>query len=96
MILVGKFMTRKALSIEVVGRTLKPLWKTRNGFEIRDVGNHILLFVFDNENEAERVLQLNRGCMINILLFFLVMMGPALFRKLDFILSNYGFKSMAS
>ena len=56
MILVGKFMTRKALSIEVVGRTLKPLWKTRNGFEIRDVGNHILLFVFDNENEAERVL----------------------------------------
>ena len=55
-ILVGKFMTRRALSIEAVGRTLKLLWRTQNGFEIRDVGNHILLFVFDNENEAERVL----------------------------------------
>ena len=55
-ILAGKFMTRRALSIEAIGRTLKPLWRTRNGFEIRDVGNHILLFVFDNETEAERVL----------------------------------------
>ena len=55
-ILVGKFMTRRAFSIEVVGRTLKLLWKTRNGFKIRDVGNHVLFFVFDDENEAERVL----------------------------------------
>ena len=55
-ILAAKFLTRRALNIEAVGRTLKPLWKTRNGFEIRDVGNHILLFVFDNENEAERIL----------------------------------------
>ena len=55
-ILAGKFMTRRALNIEAVRRTLKPLWKTRNGFEIRDVGNHVLLFVFDNKNEAERIL----------------------------------------
>ena len=55
-ILAGNFMTRRALNIEAVGRTLKPLWKTRNGFKIRDVGNHVLLFVFDNENEAERIL----------------------------------------
>ena len=55
-ILVAKFMTRRALNIEAIGRTLKPLWKTQNGFEIRDVGNHILLFVFNNENEAERIL----------------------------------------
>ena len=27
-ILAGKFMTRRALNIEAVGRTLKPLWKT--------------------------------------------------------------------
>lgn len=27
-ILAGKFMTRRALSIEAVGRTLKLLWKT--------------------------------------------------------------------
>lgn len=55
-ILASKFMTRRALSIEAVGRTLKLLWKSRNGFQIRDVGNHVLLFVFDDESEAERVL----------------------------------------
>lgn len=49
-------MTRRVLNIEAIGRTLKPLWKTRNGFEIRDVGNQILLFVFDNENETKRIL----------------------------------------
>ena len=34
-ILAAKFMTRRALNNEVIGRTLKPLW---NGFKIRDVG----------------------------------------------------------
>ena len=55
-ILAAKFLIRRALNIEAVGRTLKPLWKTRNGFEIRDVGNHVILFVFDNENEVKRIL----------------------------------------
>ena len=55
-ILAAKFMTRRALNIEAIGRTLNPLWKTQNCFEMRDVGNHILLFVFSNENEAERII----------------------------------------
>ena len=49
-------MTRRALNIEAIGRTLKPLWKTQNGFEMRDVGNHIILFVFSNGNEADRII----------------------------------------
>ena len=32
-ILATKFMTRRALNIKAIGRTLKPLWKTRNSFE---------------------------------------------------------------
>ncbi|KAL0000809.1 hypothetical protein SO802_014590 [Lithocarpus litseifolius] len=54
--LAAKFLTRRALNIEAIGRTLKPLWKIQNGFEIRDVGNHIILFVFDNDSDAERIL----------------------------------------
>nr|POF08295.1 hypothetical protein CFP56_69830 [Quercus suber] len=34
------------------------VWKTHNGFQIRDVGNHIILFVFDDETEADMVIAL--------------------------------------
>ena len=43
-------------SSEAVARTLKPLWRTKKDFEIQDMGNHILLFVFANEADANRVL----------------------------------------
>ena len=33
-----------------------PLWRARNEFKIREVGDHILLFVFELEIDAERVL----------------------------------------
>ena len=55
-VLAAKFMTRRALNIEVVGRTFKPLWRARKDFKIREAGDHILLFVFELETDAERVL----------------------------------------
>ena len=57
-ILAAKFLTRRVLNIEAIGRTLKPLWKSQNGFEMRDVGNHIILFVFSNVIEADRIIAL--------------------------------------
>ena len=55
--LVARFLTSRALSIDAVARTFTPIWKTRNGFQIRNLGDHKLLFVFDNESDAKRVLQ---------------------------------------
>ena len=55
-VLAAKFMTRRALNIEAVGRTFKPLWRARKDFKIREAGDHILLFVFELETDAERVL----------------------------------------
>ena len=54
--LVAKFFTKRALNIEVVARTLKPLWHTKQDFEIQDMGNHVLLFVFENEVDINWVL----------------------------------------
>ena len=42
--------------MEAIGRTFKPLWKAQNGFHIRVVGSHTILFVFEVESDAERVL----------------------------------------
>ena len=55
-VLAAKFMTKWALNVESIGRTFKPLWKSQNGFKIRDVGNHVLLFVFKVENDVESIL----------------------------------------
>ncbi|XP_075654881.1 uncharacterized protein LOC142625057 [Castanea sativa] len=54
--LVGKFFTKRTLSIEVVARTLRPLWKTKHEFHIKDIGNHRILFTFEDDLDAERIL----------------------------------------
>lgn len=32
------------------------LWHLRNGFKIKDLGDHIVLFIFDNKLEPDHVL----------------------------------------
>ena len=55
-VLAAKFLTRCAINVDVIGRTFKPLWRARNEFKIREVGDHVLLFIFELESDAERVL----------------------------------------
>ena len=55
-VLAAKFLTKRALNVEAIGRTFKPLWRSNGEFTIREVEDHVLLFVFEHENDAERVL----------------------------------------
>ena len=57
-ILTAKFFTKRALNTEAVIRTFNPLWGLKNGFQIRTARDHILLFVFDNHEEVEKILAL--------------------------------------
>ena len=52
--LAGKFLTRRVLNINIIGRMLKPIWKACRGFEICTIGNHVILFVFDIDNVMPR------------------------------------------
>lgn len=45
------------LNVESVGRTFKPLWKSIGELKIRDVGDNILLFEFEDILDLERVLE---------------------------------------
>ncbi|KAK7824705.1 hypothetical protein CFP56_034076 [Quercus suber] len=61
-ILAGKFFTRRSLNIEAVAKTFRPLWCTKRGFNVTVGGENILLFAFELEVDAERVVQgLNDG-----------------------------------
>ena len=50
---MAKFFMKHAINIDAVARTLKPLWRTKQDFEIQDMGNHILLFVFSGHGYGE-------------------------------------------
>ena len=42
--------------MEAMSKTFKPLWRAWKDFETREAGDHVLLFVFKLETDAERVL----------------------------------------
>lgn len=56
-ILAAKFLNRRALNVDAIGRTFRSLWKTCKSFDIREVGDHLFLFFFETANDAERVLR---------------------------------------
>ena len=46
-------MTKKALNVEAAGRTFKPFWRARKDFKTSEASDHVLLFVFKLETDAE-------------------------------------------
>ena len=53
--LVAKFFTRRTINVEVTTRTCKPLWRTERGFSARDLGDNLVMFEFDDNDDLERV-----------------------------------------
>lgn len=41
-----RFFIGRVLSMEAIARFFKLLWRTCMGFEVRDMGNHRVVFVF--------------------------------------------------
>ena len=72
-VLATKFLTKRALNVEAIGRTFKPLWRAKKEFKVCEAGDHILLFVFELESNAERVLA--NGPSINMLSCYRDLMG---------------------
>ena len=56
-LLAAKFYTKRILNMEAIAMTFTLLWKTRKGFEIRDMGEHMVLFVFPEASDIERILR---------------------------------------
>ena len=55
-VLAAKFLTKRSVSIDVVAKTFRPLWRTSNDFCIQDAGDNHLLFTFELESNLENVL----------------------------------------
>ena len=55
--LAARSLTRRAVNVNAIAKTFTPLWRSRNGFQVRNLGNHMVLFVFYNKEEVEKVIQ---------------------------------------
>lgn len=54
--MVAKFLTKRALNVEVVTRTFNPIWRFVKGFEVRRISDHVLLYTFEKKEEVERIM----------------------------------------
>ena len=54
--IAAKFLTKRAINVDVIARTFTPLWRAKNGFKIQRFGEHKLLFTFDNKRDVERII----------------------------------------
>ncbi|XP_075633867.1 uncharacterized protein LOC142606391 [Castanea sativa] len=54
--MAAKFLTKRALNVEVVTRTFSPLWRSVRGFEVWRINDHVFLFTFEKKEEVERIM----------------------------------------
>ena len=55
-ILAAKFYTKRVLNTDTIARNFEQLWQSRNSFKVKDLGNHIVLFIFHNKLDMNRIL----------------------------------------
>lgn len=51
-----KFLTKRALNMDIIARNFNPLSRPRNGFKIQNLDDHVMLFTFNNKSNVDRVL----------------------------------------
>ena len=56
-ILAAKFMTKLVVNVESVARTFRPLWRLERDVQIKDMGDNILFFNFEDECDLNRVIE---------------------------------------
>lgn len=54
--IAANFLTKRAINVDVIARTFTPLWSAQNGFKIKVIGDHKILFSFEKEEDVDRIM----------------------------------------
>ena len=55
--IAAKFLTKRAINMEVIVKTFNPLWRMKNGFKIQSFVDHKFLFSFDSSKDVDKILE---------------------------------------
>ena len=56
LVLAGKFYTKRRVNLEAIGRALRSVWRTKRDFEVSDLGENRVLFLFQIKKDLDKVL----------------------------------------
>ena len=54
--MVARFLKKRPLNLEAITHTFNPLWRTKTGFRMKFIGDHLILFSFDSKDDVDRIL----------------------------------------
>lgn len=53
---VARFLTKRPINIDAIANTFTPLWRSKLGFKVKSISDHVVLFSFDNKAKVDCVL----------------------------------------
>ena len=54
--ITARFLTKRPLNIDAIANTFTPLWRTKLGFKVKHIEDHVVLFSFDNKADVDRII----------------------------------------
>lgn len=54
--MVARFLTRQPINLDAIVNTLNPLWRSKTGFQMKFVSDHLIRFSFDSKEEVDKIL----------------------------------------
>ena len=59
-VLIGKFCTKRRINLDSVVRVMRSVWRTEHDFEVSDLGENKVMFLFQKKEDMEKVLLTSR------------------------------------
>ena len=54
--IAARFLTRRPVNIDAIANTFTSLWRTKLGFKVKLIEDHVVLFSFDNKADVDHIL----------------------------------------
>ncbi|KAK9993454.1 hypothetical protein SO802_023157 [Lithocarpus litseifolius] len=98
-VFVGKFCAKRRVNLESVARVLRTVWRTEKNFEVSDMGENKVLFLFQKEKDMDRVLLLSPWSFDKYLLVLHKLgvgevVNKLKFNEASFLVQIHGFPTM--